>query len=138
MECLTRPLHAARLAELGSPNSARWTRLPKKARRPKRLALITYSRSCGAVTSMISEMVGQTVIVDMRSPYVCLGVLSRIDERMIELRDADVHDMRDTITTRENYIAASAATGIKRNRTRVLIMRDDIVAVSLLEDFVDE
>jgi hypothetical protein len=87
---------------------------------------------------MISEMVGQTVIVDMRSPYVCLGVLSRIDERMIELRDADLHDMRDTITTRENYIAASAATGIKRNRTRVLIMRDDIVAVSRLEDFVDE
>src|SRR5262245_28110713 len=118
MECLTRLL-----TQLGSP---------------KRLALITYSRSCEVGTSMISEMIGQTVIVDMRSPYVCMGVLSRIDERMIELRDADVHDMRDTITTRENYIAANAATGIKRNRTRVLLMRDDIVAVSLLEDFVDE
>ena len=46
--------------------------------------------------------------------------------------------MRDTVTTRENYIAASYATGIKRNRKRVLLMRDDVVAISRLEDFVDE
>ena len=87
---------------------------------------------------MINEMLGQTVVVDMRSPYVCMGQLSRIDEQVLELRDADLHDMRDTVTTRENYIAASYATGIKRNRKRVLLMRDDVVAISRLEDFVDE
>jgi len=87
---------------------------------------------------MLNEMLNQVVVVDMRSPYVCLGQLARIDETSLELRDADLHDMRDTVTTRENYIAASYATGIKRNRKRVLIMRDDVVAVSRLEDFVDE
>ena len=87
---------------------------------------------------MINEMLNQVVVVDMRSPYVCMGLLTRIDDRALELRDADLHDMRDTVTTRENYIAASHATGIKRNRKRVLLLRDDVVAVSRLDDFVDE
>ena len=37
----------------------------------------------------------------------------------LELRNADLHDLRDTDTTRENYVAASAATGIKRNRKKL-------------------
>ena len=53
-------------------------------------------------------------------------------------RDADLHDLRDTRTSRENYVAASVATGVKRNRKRVLLVRSEIVAVSLLEDVVDE
>lgn len=87
---------------------------------------------------MLEEFIGQKVVIDLRSPYVCLGTLSKVDERFLELRNADLHDFRDTETTRELYIAASRATGIKRNRKRVLVVRDDIVAVSSLEDVVDE
>ena len=54
------------------------------------------------------------------------------------MADADLHDLRDTQTSRENYVAASSATGIKRNRKRVLLVRADIAAVSRLEDVVDE
>ena len=87
---------------------------------------------------MLDEYVGQTVVVDLRSEFVCLGTLTRIDEYYLELRDADLHDLRDTQTSRENYTAASAATGIKRNRKRVLLMRSEIIALSRLEDVVDE
>ena len=60
-----------------------------------------------------------------------------MDEIFLELKNADLHDLRDTDTSRENYVAASRATGIKRNRKRVLVVRAEIVAISRLEDVVE-
>ena len=77
-------------------------------------------------------------MIDLHSHYVCLGTLVRYDEQWLELRSADLHDFRDTDTSRENYIAASCTTGIKRNRKRVLVVRSEVVAVSRMEDVVDE
>lgn len=87
---------------------------------------------------MLDEFVNAKVVVDLVSPYVCLGKLSRYDDHFLELRNADLHDLRDTETTRELYIADSVSTGIKRNRKRVLIRRTEVVAISKLDDVVDE
>jgi len=87
---------------------------------------------------MLDEFVNEKVVVDLSSTFVCLGKLTRYDEHFLELKSADVHDLRDTDTTRENYVAESVATGIKRNRKRVLIRRDQMVAISKLEEVVDE
>lgn len=87
---------------------------------------------------MLDDLIDQKVVVDFRSEFVCLGTLKRYDEHSLELRNADLHDLRDTDTSRENYVAASVATGIKRNRKRVLLSRTDVVAISKLEDVVDE
>jgi small nuclear ribonucleoprotein (snRNP)-like protein len=83
---------------------------------------------------MLDEMLNQKVVIDLQSPYVALGTLVRFDDKFLELKNADLHDLRDTDTTRENYVVASVATGVKRNRKRVLINRSDIVAISRLED----
>jgi small nuclear ribonucleoprotein (snRNP)-like protein len=87
---------------------------------------------------MLDEFLNQRVVVDLSSPYVCLGKLVRFDDHFLELKNADLHDLRDTDTTREIYIAESVATGVKRNRKRVLVRRTEVVAISLLEDVVDE
>ena len=87
---------------------------------------------------MLGEFVGQRVVIDLRSPFVCLGLLEAMDELYLDMRQADLHDLRDTHTTRENYVAESRSTGIKRNRKRVLLVRSEVVAVSLLDDVVDE
>jgi small nuclear ribonucleoprotein (snRNP)-like protein len=87
---------------------------------------------------MLEDLIGQRVVIDLRSQFICLGTLNRVDEHFLELRNVDLHDLRDTDTTRENYVAASVATGIKRNRRRLLLVRAEIVAVSRLEDVVDE
>jgi hypothetical protein len=87
---------------------------------------------------MLDELVGQDVVIDMKSPFVCLGKLVRLGEHFLELRDADLHDLRDTATSRENYVAASLTTGIKRNRKSVLLARSEIVAVARFKDVVDE
>jgi small nuclear ribonucleoprotein (snRNP)-like protein len=87
---------------------------------------------------VLQELIGQKVVVDLRSEYVCLGTLTRADEHFLELKNADLHDLRDTDTTRENYVAESRATGVKRNRKRLLLVRGEIVAIAGLDDVVDE
>ena len=87
---------------------------------------------------MLDAFLDAKVVVDLSSTFVCLGKLTRYDDHFLELKNADLHDLRDTETTRENYVAASVATGIKRNRKLLLIRRDQMVAISKLEDVVDE
>ena len=87
---------------------------------------------------MIQELVGEQVVIDFGSTFVCLGTLLRCDDHFLEVKNADLHDLRDTQTSRENYVAASKATGIKRNRKRVLLVRRDIVAVARLDDVAYE
>jgi small nuclear ribonucleoprotein (snRNP)-like protein len=87
---------------------------------------------------VLDEYLDQKVVIDLVSPYVCLGKLVSYDEHFLDIRNADLHDLRDTETTRELYVAESVATGIKRNRRRVLIRRSEVVAVSRLEDVVDD
>lgn len=90
------------------------------------------------VAAMLEEFIGQQVVVDLDSPFVCLGTLTRADERFLELRDADLHDLRDTKTSRENYVAACLRTGIKRNRQRLLLARSAVIAVALFAEVADE
>ena len=87
---------------------------------------------------MLEEMIGSKVVIDLRSEYVCLGTLTGTDDHFLELKHADIHDLRDTDTTRENYVAEAQATGIKRNRRRLLLSRAEIVAIARLEDVADE
>ncbi len=87
---------------------------------------------------MLEELIGERVVIDLSSRYVCLGTLVRVDPLFVELKNADVHDLRDTDTTRELYVAESHDTGIKRNRRRVLVVRAEMVAVARLDDVAHE
>lgn len=87
---------------------------------------------------MLTEYLNSKVVIDLRGTFVCLGTLEQVDEHCLVLKNADFHDLRDTDTSRENYVAASVATGIKRNRRRVILFRQEVVAISRIEDVVDE
>lgn len=86
---------------------------------------------------MWDEFMGAKVVLDLQSPYVCLGTLLAVHEQFLELKQADFHDLRDTQTTRENYVVAAVHSGIKKNRKRVLVARHEIVAISRLDDIID-
>jgi hypothetical protein len=85
----------------------------------------------------MEELVGDLVVIDLRSSFVCLGKLHAVGEQFLDVRNADLHDLRDTQTGRENYVAACRSTGIKRNRKRVFIARPEVVAISRLADVVE-
>jgi hypothetical protein len=82
----------------------------------------------------LGALIGQVVVVDMRSTYVCLGTLVGYEEHFLELLDADLHDFRDSTATREVYIYDSFRFGIRRNRSRVLVRRDEVVAITRFAD----
>jgi hypothetical protein len=86
------------------------------------------------VSPLLADLIGQVVVIDMHSTYVCLGTLVGADRAFLDVIDADLHDFRDSAATREIYVYNSLRLGIRRNRARVLVRRDDIVAITRFKD----
>ena len=86
------------------------------------------------LSPLFLAMIGQVVVVDLRSTYVCLGTLIAGDDSFLEMIDADFHDFRDSTATREIYVYDSARYGIRRNRARILLRLDDVVAITRFAD----
>lgn len=85
-------------------------------------------------SSHLSPYLNREIVLDLQSSFVILGTLVGEDHRYLILKDADVHDLRDTKTTRELYIVDSRRHGIRNNRKQVLVRKDEIVSLSALED----
>ncbi len=77
---------------------------------------------------------GREIVLDLASSYVCIGTLVGEDHRYLTLKNADMHDLRDTTSTRELYVLDCRRHGVSWNRRKVLIRREEIVGLSLLED----
>ena len=86
------------------------------------------------LSPLLESLLGKIVIVDLISTYVCLGTFVASDVQFLELHDADLHDFRDSSATREVYVHDSVRLGIKRNRSKVLIRRAEIVAITRFDD----
>ena len=82
---------------------------------------------------LIRELMNQQVVLDVSSLFVYAGTLAGQDDRYLVLEDADVHDLRDTSTTRELYVVKLKRLGINPNRSRVLVRREEIVSLSALD-----
>ncbi len=85
----------------------------------------------------MEEMVGQNVVVDVESMFVFLGRLKEIRDKTLVLRQADVHDLRDSTTTREAYVREARLHGVTPNRSGVLIRMEQVVSISLLSDVIE-
>ena len=86
---------------------------------------------------LLDALVGEAVVLDLSSSYVCLGTLAKVDPFFLELADADLHDFRDSTATREVYVYDSRRYGIRRNRVKVLIRREDVVAITRFADIAE-
>ena len=87
-------------------------------------------------TELLDSLGNQTVVIDVSSEYVILGTLAGHSEFYLKLVDADVHDLRDTTTTRELYVVEAKQLGVRANRKQVWIRREQIVCVSALDDVI--
>ena len=81
---------------------------------------------------------GEVVVVDCASPFVGVGTLAAATRDYVELHDADMHDLRDTGTSRELYVVKTARHGVANNREVLLLRLADIVGMSRLADVVVE
>ena len=85
----------------------------------------------------MDELIGQNVVLDVEAMFVYVGMLSQVNDKTIMLKNADVHDLRDSATTRERYVLDSKMHGIRANRKSVMVQRSQIVSVSALADVLD-
>jgi hypothetical protein len=95
-----------------------------------------FGDGMSAFTDRARQWIGENVVVDFRSPMLAIGRLERADDDLIEMRDADLHDLRDTDTTRELYVVKAARYGVQTNRAVLLVRIDDVLAVARLDDVV--
>ena len=85
----------------------------------------------------MEEFIGKQVVVDVESPFVYLGRLHAINEKTLVLKAADVHDMRDSTTTREVYVREARVHGIQPNRKTVYIRLEKVVSISPLDEVIE-
>jgi hypothetical protein len=90
-----------------------------------------------ADSTQLQQLVGRVVVLDVQAQYVYVGLLREFDHRYLVLADADVHDLRDTTTTRDLYVLAARRHGVNVNRREVLVNRDQVVSLSALKDVLE-
>jgi len=86
--------------------------------------------------SEFDSLVGREVVIDVVPQFVYLGKLTGYDAKYLVLEQADVHDLRDTTTTRELYVVDAKRFGVRANRERVLVRIEEIVSLSALDDVI--
>jgi hypothetical protein len=84
----------------------------------------------------VDELVGKNVVVDVECLFVYLGKLHEIRDKTLILKNVDVHDLRDSTTTREVYVRDSRVHGIQPNRRQVYVRLDKVVSVAVLDDVI--
>src|SRR5690606_7211248 len=82
----------------------------------------------------LNDLLGKAVVLDVSSPFVYAGTLVADELHYLVLAEADVHDLRDTNTTREMYVNEIKRHGIHWNRKRVWVRKNEIVSISAVDD----
>lgn len=85
----------------------------------------------------MEELLHEVVVLDAHGTYVYVGRLARIEGDFFVLDDCDAHDLRDSpTTTREQYVLRCREHGVAVNRAKVFVARQEVVALSRLQDVV--
>ncbi len=83
-----------------------------------------------------SEMIGAEVVIDTATRFVYIGTLVERSGGSLVLEEADVHDSRESKSTKEVYIMESAKHGVRVNRSKVIVPERRVMSISRLEDAV--
>lgn len=86
---------------------------------------------------MLKRYCQKKIVVDTRSSWIYIGILEDVASGCIVLSGVDVHDNRDTATTKERYVMESKTGGIRPNRECVYINLDCVVSFSPLNEVME-
>ncbi|MGD8227605.1 MAG: hypothetical protein PVH82_02855 [Desulfobacteraceae bacterium] len=79
----------------------------------------------------------KNVVLDTNSNFLYIGKLEDVGDQFIILRDADVHDRRESPSMNEKYIIEAKKFGVRCNRKQVHIRIEEVISVSLLDDVIE-
>jgi small nuclear ribonucleoprotein (snRNP)-like protein len=84
----------------------------------------------------LASLIGCEVVLDTHSDLFYIGTLKAVDRWFYVLVSVDVHDRRESSSTKEVYLIESRKYGIKKNRDEVLVRASEVVSISRLEDVI--
>lgn len=82
----------------------------------------------------LKQYLKQKVVLDTNSSFIYIGVLDEVREYTAVLTDVDVHDNRDTGSTKDLYVHGSKVSGGQPNREKVYVNLDYVISFSLLDE----
>jgi hypothetical protein len=88
------------------------------------------------VVQRLAGWIGEIVVIDCSHPYVAIGTLRQVGEDFLELVDADMHDLRDSTTSRENYLVKVVRHGLFPNRQMLVFRMEHVVGISPLAEVI--
>lgn len=86
--------------------------------------------------SFWQHFIGQQVVLDLSSPFVVLGEFVEARGGFLLLENVDVHDLRETPSSRDIYTRQALIHGVSANRRRSWIRLAEVVDISRLDDVV--
>ena len=74
------------------------------------------------------------VCVDIGDQFQIFGTLSAFDLNAVSFQQADLHNVIEANSDRDQYASETAEMGVRVNRTSLTIPRNRIIAISKLTD----
>ncbi len=85
-----------------------------------------------------SPLKSKTVILDTTTSWIYIGVLEGEDDSFYYLSKVDAFDISEVNMTRHEYILKVKKDGHVANRERTLVSKRMVVAITLLEDIIEQ
>lgn len=86
---------------------------------------------------MLEDLIGKLVAVDTNSSVLVIGRLLRVNADVLMLEDADLYDSSEAHSSKELYAINAKKLGVRVSRKRIYVLKDRIVAITRLDDFVE-
>jgi len=78
------------------------------------------------------------IVVDTSTSWIYIGTFISEDEKYLILEKADAYDISETTLSKQEYLLRVKQDGIVANREKVKILKDKIVAITILEDILEK
>ncbi|MBA7570481.1 hypothetical protein ES708_12233 [subsurface metagenome] len=86
----------------------------------------------------LKEYLNKAVVLDMDSHWFYIGTLKAIEEDCYLMENVDAHDLRETTTSRDNYLIGVKTHGLVINRKVVKVRKEKVIGISKLEDILEK
>ncbi len=86
----------------------------------------------------IKKFLGKIIVVDTDTRWLYVGTFKKIGKTFLTLQDVDAHDLTETTSTRDAYLAHIKNHGLVVNRRIVMISKEKLIGLSLLKDVLVE
>jgi len=78
------------------------------------------------------------VVLDTPTGWVYIGTFTGEDERFVFLEDADAFDVSETSISKPEYARMVKKDGIAPNRKKVAVLKNQVTAITLIEDILEQ